>query len=87
MAEGGDRIDSRPLWVDGPNAGVGPYAAENQHLIAQLLTLAGQPTAGNVNALIPQLAGLEFAWLSHTEARQQRAHLQRNRYHSPDGAP
>ena len=33
---------------------------ENQHLIAQLLTLAGQPTAGNVSAIIPQLTGLEF---------------------------
>ena len=27
VAEGGDRIDSRPLWVDGPNAGVGPYVS------------------------------------------------------------
>ena len=60
MAEGGDRVDSRPLWVDGPNAGAGPFAAENQHLLAQLLTLAGQPTSGNVGALIPKLAGLEF---------------------------
>jgi hypothetical protein len=60
MAEGGDRVASRPLWVDGPNAGVGPFAAENQNLVAQLLTLAGQLTTGNVNALIPQLKGLEF---------------------------
>jgi hypothetical protein len=60
MAEGGDRVASRPLWVDGPNASVGPFAAENQHLVAQLLALAGQPTTGNVNALIPQLRGLEF---------------------------
>ena len=59
-AEGGGRVDIKPLWVDGPNAGVGPYAAENQNLVAQLLTLAGQPATGNVNALIPQLAGLEF---------------------------
>ena len=59
-AEGGGRVDIRPLWVDGPNAGVGLYAAENRHLVARLLTLAGQPTTGNVNALIPQLAGLEF---------------------------
>lgn len=61
MVEGDDRIDSRPLWVAGPNAGVGPYASENQHLIAQLLTLAGEPTSGNVNSLIPKLTGLEFA--------------------------
>jgi hypothetical protein len=60
IAEGGDRIDSRPLWVDGPNAGIGPYAAENQHLLAQLLALAGQPTSGNVNSLIPKLSGLKF---------------------------
>ena len=60
MAESGDRIDSRPLWVDGPNAGAGPFAAANQNLLAKLLTLAGQPTTGNVNALIPKLTGLEF---------------------------
>jgi hypothetical protein len=60
MAEGGERVGSRPLWVDGPNASVGPLAAENKHVVAQLLTLAGQPTTGNVNALIPQLTGLEF---------------------------
>jgi hypothetical protein len=60
MVEGGDRIDSRPLWVAGPNAGIGPYAAENQHLLAQLLALAGQPTSGNVNDIIPKLKGLEF---------------------------
>jgi hypothetical protein len=60
MAEGGERVSSRPLWVDGPNAGVGPFAAENQNLVAQLLTLAGQPTTGNPNVLIPKLTGLEF---------------------------
>lgn len=60
MVDGGDRIDSRPLWVAGPNASIGPYAAENQHLLAQLLALAGQPTSGNVNNIIPKLSGLEF---------------------------
>jgi hypothetical protein len=60
MAEGGERVASRPLWVHGPNANNGPFAAENQNLVAQLLTLAGQPTTGNVSALIPQLKGLEF---------------------------
>ena len=59
-AEGGGRVDGRPLWVDGPNAAAGQFAAENRHLIAKLLTLVGLPTAGNVGALIPQLAGLEF---------------------------
>jgi hypothetical protein len=60
MAEGGDRVASRPLWVDGPNAGIGPFAAENLNLVAQLLALAAQPTTGNPNVLIPKLTGLEF---------------------------
>src|SRR6516165_9802829 len=58
--ESGGRIDSRPLWVEGPNANNGNLAAENQHLVAQLLTLAKLPTSGNVSELIPKLAGLEF---------------------------
>jgi hypothetical protein len=58
--ESGGRVQSRPLWVEGPNAGAGQLATQNQHLVAQLLTLVGLPTAGNVGALIPQLAGLEF---------------------------
>ena len=39
---------------------VGDLTAKNQHVIAQLLTLAGLPTSGNVGTLIPKLAGLEF---------------------------
>ncbi len=58
--DSGGRVDNRPIWVDGPNADAGTMVAENQNLIAQLLTLAGLPTAGNVSALIPKLAGLEF---------------------------
>ena len=58
--EGGSRVDIRPLWVDGPNAGAGDLAGRNQGLIAQLLALRELPTAGNGNDLIPQLAGLEF---------------------------
>ena len=58
--EGGSRVDIRPLWVDGPNAGAGDLAPKNQDLIAQLLTLRELPTAGNVGVLIPKLAGLEF---------------------------
>jgi hypothetical protein len=58
--DSGGRVDSRPLWVDGPNAGAGYLASVNQHLIAQLLKLADQPTEGNVGTLIPKLAGLEF---------------------------
>ena len=59
-AEGGGRVAIQPLWVDGPNAGAGQLVIENQHLVAQLLTLAGLPTAGDVGSLIPQLKGLEF---------------------------
>ena len=58
--ESGGRVDGRPLWVEGPNANSGTLAAENQQLVAQLLTLAQLPTAGNVGELIPKLAGLEF---------------------------
>ena len=58
--ESAGRVDNRPLWVDGPNAGASQFAMENQHQIAQLLTLVDLPTKGNVGALIPQLGGLEF---------------------------
>ena len=58
--ESGSRVDIRPLWVDGPNAGAGDLAVKNQHLVAQLLSLRGLETAGHVGDLIPQLAGLEF---------------------------
>lgn len=58
--ESGGRIATAPMWVDGPNADAGDLAAGNQNLIAQLLTLADLPTAGNVSELIPKLAGLEF---------------------------
>ena len=58
--ESGIRVDIRPLWVDGPNAGAGALALNNRHLIALLLALSELPTAGNVGDLIPQLAGLEF---------------------------
>jgi hypothetical protein len=58
--ESGARVTVQPMWVDGPNANVGRLAAENRHLIAQLLVLAGKPTAGEVHELIPALAGLTF---------------------------
>jgi hypothetical protein len=58
--ESGTHIATQPIWVDGPNANAGRLAAENRYLIAQLLALAGKPTAGNVHALIPELAGLTF---------------------------
>jgi len=58
--ESGCRVDIRPLWVNGPNAGAGDLAGKNQHLIGQLLTSRGLPTKGDMGVLIPQLAGLEF---------------------------
>ena len=59
---------------------VGDLAAENQHVIAQLLTLAGLPTAGNVGDLIPKLAGLEFdARLALAVDGRSRPHPQRAR--------
>ena len=58
--ESGAHVAIQPIWVDGPNANAGRLAAENRHLIAQLLKLAGKPTAGEVHELIPALAGLTF---------------------------
>jgi hypothetical protein len=58
--ESGARVANQLIWVDGPNANAGRLAAENRYLIAQLLALAGKPTAGNVHTLIPELAGLTF---------------------------
>ena len=58
--ESGGRVGGRPLWVDGPKSDAGNLVADNQHLVAQLLTLAKLPTSGNVGDLIPKLSGLEF---------------------------
>ena len=58
--ESGARVAMQPIWVDGPNANGGRLVAENRHLIAQLLKLAGKPTAGDPRDLIPTLAGLTF---------------------------
>jgi hypothetical protein len=58
--ESGARVALQPLWVDGPNADAGLLAGENRYLIAQLLELAGQPTAGDPRQLIPTLVGLTF---------------------------
>jgi hypothetical protein len=59
-AHSGAHVKIQPIWIDGPNANTGRLAAENQDLIAQLLTLARQPTAGDVDELIPKLIGLTF---------------------------
>src|SRR5262252_6565406 len=55
--ESGAHVANQPIWVDGPNANAGRLAAENRHLIAQLLALADKPTVGNVHELIPELDG------------------------------
>jgi hypothetical protein len=60
MAEDGGRVASRPLWVNGPNAGGNQLVENNKDLVAQLLTFAGLPTSGNVGSLIQQLTALEF---------------------------
>src|SRR5260370_42134902 len=59
--ESGTHVAIQPIWVDGPNANAGRLAAENRHLIAQLLELAGKPTAGGSHELFPALAGGTFA--------------------------
>jgi hypothetical protein len=58
--ESGAKVALQPIWVNGPNADAGGLAAENRHLIAQLLRLARKPTVGQVHALIPELTGLTF---------------------------
>jgi hypothetical protein len=58
--ESGAHVAIQPIWVEGPNANAGRLAAENRHLIARLLALAGKPTAGEVHELIPALVGLTF---------------------------
>jgi hypothetical protein len=58
--ESGERVAIQPMWVDGPNANAGSLADEHRKIIATLLSLSGQPTAGNVQELIPKIAGLVF---------------------------
>lgn len=74
--ETGNRVDTRPIWVDGPNSDAGNLTAENQHLVAQLLTLRKLPTVGDVDELIPKLSGLEFAahLVLATDSRSGRAY-------------
>jgi hypothetical protein len=54
------RVSLQPLWVAGPNAEAGSLVAENQDVIAQMLSGAGLETSGKVGELIPKLAGHEF---------------------------
>src|ERR1700745_4057254 len=58
--ESAAHVATQPSWVDGPNANAGRLAAENRHLIAQLLALADKPTAGDVHELFPPLGRVSF---------------------------
>ena len=70
------RARQSPIWVDGPYL-LQRWTAhsENRHLIAQLLALAGKPTAGNVHALIPELAGLTLLLRAVANALCQSAEI------------
>jgi len=54
------RVDTRPIGLAWPNADEKRLAAENRHVIAQLLHLAEQPTSGNLAELLVKLLELEF---------------------------
>ena len=73
--ETGGRVAGLPLWVDGPRSDAGNLTAENQHLIAQLLTLAKLPTVGNVSELIPNwpISNLMLSWCLMSIAAAARA--------------
>ena len=78
--ESGSRVDIRPLWVDGPNAGAGDLAGRNQHLLAQLLTLRELPTAGKRWRPHSAIGGTGVRCAPRTRPRQShRPNLQRAR--------
>jgi hypothetical protein len=56
----GSRVRLQPIWIYGPKANAGTLAIEHQHIVAQLLALAGKPLEGDPLQLIPALAGLTF---------------------------
>lgn len=56
----GQIVNTKPMWVDGPNARFGDLAERNRAIIADLLRLAGQPPDGDTTALLKGLAGLQF---------------------------
>ena len=60
--ESGAAVSARPLWLDGPNAGNVPFAAENQQLLLKLLESAGQTTEGEISIAesIKALVGLQI---------------------------
>ena len=60
--ESGAAVSTRPLWLDGPKAGKGTFAAENQRLLVQLLEAAGEATEGEIQLAvsIKALVGLQI---------------------------
>ena len=60
--ESGAAVNARPLWLEGPNAGNGPFAAENQQLLLKLLEAAGETTEGEIQIAesIKALVGLQI---------------------------
>jgi hypothetical protein len=60
--ESDSAVSTRPLWLDGPKAGNGSFAAENQRLLVQLLEAAGEATEGEIQIAvsIKALVGLQI---------------------------
>lgn len=56
----GQIVNTKPMWVAGPNARFGDLAEQNQAVIADLLRLGGQPLEGNLAGLLKGLVGLRF---------------------------
>ena len=56
----GQIVNTKPMWVAGPNARFGDLAEQNQAVIADLLRLGGQPLEGDLAGLLKGLVGLRF---------------------------
>lgn len=56
----GQIVNTKPMWVAGPNAKSGDLSEQNQAVIADLLRLAGQPLDGDPAVLLKGLVGLRF---------------------------
>ena len=56
----GQIVNTKPMWVAGPNAKSGDLSEQNQAVIADLLRLGGQPLEGDPAVLLKGLVGLRF---------------------------
>ena len=56
----GQIVNTKPMWVAGPNAKSGDLSEQNQAVIADLLRLAGQPLDGDPAVRLKGLVGLRF---------------------------